>query len=126
MHPAFCTSYFGPFFSGSQKDPCFQNKNSECRLTGRMGSNQFQKSLHTIYFLCPPQYCLPTQIWVASYVPGLIHTVWTILTIKSFGRLNKHSFFGNKSSSSNVATSTSLLPPTTKKEYNHIFNLVKK
>jgi hypothetical protein len=29
--------FFGPdFFSGSQTDPCFQNKNSGCRLTGRM------------------------------------------------------------------------------------------
>ena len=25
------------FFSGSQNDPCFQNKNSGCRLTGRIG-----------------------------------------------------------------------------------------
>ena len=39
----FCTllfsgPYFGPdFFSGSQTDPCFQNKNSGCRLTGRLG-----------------------------------------------------------------------------------------
>ena len=27
---------FRPFFSGSQTDPCFQNKNSGCRLTGRV------------------------------------------------------------------------------------------
>ena len=27
-----------PFFSGSQTDPCFQNKNSGCRLTGRLAS----------------------------------------------------------------------------------------
>ena len=34
--PAFCNPYFGPFFTGSQTDPCFQNKNSGCRLTGRV------------------------------------------------------------------------------------------
>ena len=34
----FCTQlFFGPdLFSGSQTDPCFQNKNSGCRLTGRL------------------------------------------------------------------------------------------
>ena len=35
LHPAFCTPYLGyNFFSGSQYDPCFQNKNSGSRLTG--------------------------------------------------------------------------------------------
>ena len=33
----FSGPYFGhDFFSGSQTDPCFQNKNSGCRLTGQM------------------------------------------------------------------------------------------
>ena len=37
LHPAFCNPYFGPdFFSGSQSDPYFQNKNSGCRCTGRL------------------------------------------------------------------------------------------
>ena len=31
LHPIFLTW----FFSGSQTDPCFQNKNSGCKLTGR-------------------------------------------------------------------------------------------
>ena len=37
LHLAFCNPYFWPFFSGSQTDPCFQNKNSGCRLTGQIG-----------------------------------------------------------------------------------------
>ena len=32
LHPSFCNPYFGPFFTGSQTDPCFQNKNSGCGL----------------------------------------------------------------------------------------------
>ena len=36
LQPAFCNPYFGPFFTGSQTDPCFQNKNSGCRLNGRV------------------------------------------------------------------------------------------
>ena len=42
----FCTLiFFGPdFFSGSQTDPCFQNKNSGCRLTGRMTHKPVQQS----------------------------------------------------------------------------------
>ena len=28
LHPSFCNSYFGHFFTGSQTDPCFLNKNS--------------------------------------------------------------------------------------------------
>ena len=33
LHPALCISYFGPdYFSGSQTDPCFQKKNSGCRM----------------------------------------------------------------------------------------------
>ena len=40
--PAFCTSYFGPnFFSGSQNDTSFQNKNSGCRLTGCLSHTSF-------------------------------------------------------------------------------------
>ena len=39
--PVFCNlifsgPYFGPVFWGSQTDPCFQNKNSGCRLTGQL------------------------------------------------------------------------------------------
>ena len=40
--PVFCTLLFALhildqiFFSGSQTDPCFQNKNSGCRLTGQV------------------------------------------------------------------------------------------
>ena len=36
--PVFCTLLFlGPYFDlGFQTDPCFQNKNSGCRLTGRV------------------------------------------------------------------------------------------
>jgi hypothetical protein len=33
LHPAFFWTWI---FSGSQTDPCFQNKNSGCRLTGRI------------------------------------------------------------------------------------------
>ena len=33
LHPAFCKPYFGRFFTGWQTDPCFQNKNSGCRMT---------------------------------------------------------------------------------------------
>ena len=37
LHPAFFRSIFWTwFFSGSQTNPCFQNKNSGCRLTGRV------------------------------------------------------------------------------------------
>ena len=32
LHLTFCNPYFGPFFTGSQTDPYFQNK-SGCRLT---------------------------------------------------------------------------------------------
>ena len=35
--PCFLHPIFWTFFSGSQTDPCFQNKNSRCRLTGRIG-----------------------------------------------------------------------------------------
>ena len=36
LHPAFFSPYFGPnFFSVSQTHPCFQYKNSGCRLTGQ-------------------------------------------------------------------------------------------
>ena len=39
--PVFCSllfsgPYFGPDFLGSQTNPCFQNKNSGCKLTGRV------------------------------------------------------------------------------------------
>ena len=34
-HLPFCNPYFGPFFTGSQTDPYFQNK-SGCRLTERI------------------------------------------------------------------------------------------
>ena len=38
----FSGPYFGPdFFWGSQTDPCFQNKNSGPRLTGRLGLLEF-------------------------------------------------------------------------------------
>ena len=30
-------NFWPNFFSGSQTDPCFQNKTSGCRLTGRKG-----------------------------------------------------------------------------------------
>ena len=33
-HPSFCNHILDLIFSGSQTDPCFQNKNSGCRLTG--------------------------------------------------------------------------------------------
>ena len=32
LHPVFCST----FFSGSQTDPCFQNKNCGCRLNRRL------------------------------------------------------------------------------------------
>ena len=35
LHPAFSKISVPDFFSGSQTDPGFQNKNSGCRLTGR-------------------------------------------------------------------------------------------
>ena len=40
LHPDFLQPIFWTFFSGSQTDPCFQNKNSECRLTGRRYSGR--------------------------------------------------------------------------------------
>ena len=41
MLPAFFRSIFWTwFFSGSQTDPCFQNKNSGCRLTGQLFLHQ--------------------------------------------------------------------------------------
>ena len=43
MHPAFFRSIFWTwFFSGSQTDPCFQNKNSGCRLTGWIPPDLFK------------------------------------------------------------------------------------
>jgi hypothetical protein len=42
MHPVFSGPYFGPdFFSGSHTDPCFQNKNSGCRLIGKVTEKVF-------------------------------------------------------------------------------------
>ena len=38
LHPAFWKKQGAWFFSGSQTDPGFQNKNSGCRLTGRLCS----------------------------------------------------------------------------------------
>ena len=34
--PCFLQPIFWTFFSGSQTDPCFQNKDSGCRLTGQV------------------------------------------------------------------------------------------
>ena len=34
----FATHFLELYFTGSQNDPCFQNKNRGCRLTGRVGS----------------------------------------------------------------------------------------
>ena len=39
MHPAISNPYFCPFFAGSKTNPCFQNKNSGCRLTRRLGAD---------------------------------------------------------------------------------------
>ena len=38
----FATHSLDPFFAGSKTDPCFQNKNIGCRLTGR------RSSLHSV------------------------------------------------------------------------------
>ena len=35
--PVFFISTFWTFFPGSQTDPCLQNKNGGCRLTGHVG-----------------------------------------------------------------------------------------
>ena len=49
LHPDFCNPYFEPFFSSSQTDPCFQNKNSGCRLTGRVGTVSMQMRIHNSF-----------------------------------------------------------------------------
>ena len=36
------------FFSGSQSDPCFQNKNSGCRLTERLSASPVRTLVHCV------------------------------------------------------------------------------
>ena len=61
------------FFSGSQTDPCFQNKNSGFTLTGRL-SLQFCHSFKKFrgFLRC---FCLFTTNWVHCHSP----IIWIIL-----------------------------------------------
>ena len=61
LHAAFCTPYLGSnFFSGSQYDPCFQNKNSGCRLTGRICTNVMPNSKSRLPM---PDNCYQLEKW---------------------------------------------------------------
>jgi hypothetical protein len=61
LHPAFCTPYLGyNFFSGSQYDPCFQNKNSGCRLTGQTCTNVMPNSKSRLPM---PDNCYQLEKW---------------------------------------------------------------
>ena len=48
LQKAGCNPYFGPFFTGSQTEPCFQNKNSGCRLSVRLNKMTFNNYDDTI------------------------------------------------------------------------------
>ena len=75
--PCFCNPYFQPnFFLVSLTDPCFKNKNSGCRLTGRLFSGASSKFSNFCSFTTD---CFLADFWIKKILfctYWQIHNVW--------------------------------------------------